>query len=103
MEKQLTLKETIEKLAMKAAKKWNRSSETKKEHYECEGTSVIFEEVDDETYTKVSSASENFSLAEIAELGIDVSESNEDFIDDDVFDYLDDRMWQLVDELEKNK
>lgn len=71
--------DVIKELAKKAAEYWVKLPEKKQHYYEEEGTSIIFEKVDDEAYSYIL-----------------------DYDDDDgsLFWALDEAMWDFVDELE---
>ena len=71
------IKNKIKSLAKKAANYWNNLTEEEKEEYEEQGTSTVFEEVDDETYTTILSADDDEGT---------------------LFEALDEEFWNLVED-----
>ena len=75
MTKQIQRKITT--LAKKAAEFWNNLTDEQKEEYEEQGTSTVFEEVDDETYMTILNADDDEGT---------------------LFEALDEEFWDLVED-----
>ena len=100
----MKLKESIEQLAKKAAKDWLKLSSREQQEYEEQGTSMLFETYYDE-YNKVLNPYTYFDDDEVEKfikenISYEVDLDDEDAVTDAMFDYLDEMLWELVEEYE---